>query len=505
MPLLKPIRAQQINPSHPLATGLTGCWLMNEATGEILTDCGPRRSNGSFHYNTTPPEWKPGKYGSALQFGSERFIDCATDKFGWDLTNEISIVALVNQSASQINTIFARSGFVRPCRLSAYSGGKFKWWVYTDGADCVINSTSAHATDSSEFVHVAGVWRAGHGRLYVNGVQEAGESSSSGSLSFINDSQPVGIGGTYEGGNYYYCFNGRIEYVLLYNRALSAEEIKWLYQEPFAMFTRSINPALIAVASATVSLAGSVNAVSTGYADLTLPLSLPQVDLNWLGDILFNGMTANALKLGTTLSQGWFWTRIAGCSVLYRGQSIGQIDFDTILTAADTDACEISPPVYLMHESGSAYFYIVRRYNHYGYQEHTLAASTKVSLDTEGKLDKPRPNKIYAAKVEQVDTDKVRLTWFYCPLGQDSYPACFNIYHDNRTGQINYENHLAVITYQSQKFYSYESGSLETGRYLFAIRAEDGNGIENNSLAYLSIELDDKCPDPINILKAETV
>jgi len=497
MPLLKPTRALQIDWSHPLARGLTGCWLMNEATGEIVADCGPRRNNGSFHYSTSAPAWKPGKHGSALEFGSERCIDCGTDKFGWDITNEISVIGLVNQSASQTNTLFARSGFVRPCRLSAYSSGRFKWWVYTDGTDCNINSTSTHATDGSEFVHVAGIWRPGNGRLYVNGVQEADESSSSGGLSFVNDSQSVGIGGTYEGGNYYYCWNGRIEYVSVYNRALSAEEIRWLYREPFAMFARPISPALIPVTSATVSLAGSVSATSAGSTALTLTGSLQQVDLNWLKDALFNGMTSNSFKLGTTLSLGWFWSRIAGCSAFYRGSSIEQIDFDTVLTVAGKD--------YLPHESSSTYFYVVRRYNHCGYQEHTLAAAAKVSLDAEGQLYKPQPNKIYAARAEQVDTDKVLLTWFYCPLEQGSQPALFNIYYDNRTRQIDYENPLAVISYQGQKFYSFESDQLELGRYLLTIRAENIDGNENSSSAYLAIELYDKGPDAINILQAGTV
>jgi len=475
---------------------------MNEATGEIVADCGPRHNNGTFHYSTTAPSWKSGKYGSALQFGSERCIDCGTGKFGWDLTNQISVVASVNQNASQTNTLFARSSFVRPCRLSAYSSGRFKWWIYTDGTDCTINSISNHTIDGSEFVQVAGIWRPGDGRLYVNGVHEAGESSSSGSLSFVNDTQPVGIGGTYEAGNYYYCFSGKIEYVFIYNRALSAEEVTWLYREPFAMFTRPISPAIIAVSSATVSLTGSAGAASAGSAALTLTNNLPKVDLNWLKDALFNGNSSNALKLGTTLSLGWFWYRTAGCSALYRGQSIEQIDFDTILSVAEKNACEISPPSYLTHEICSTYFYVLRRYNHCGYQEHTLAALAKISLDAEGELDKSQPNKIYVARAEQVDTNKVRLRWFYCPLEQGSQPARFNIYHDNRTGQINYENPLAVISYQGQKFYSYESCSFETGKYLFAIRAEDADGNENSSLAFLSIELDDKCPNAINILQA---
>jgi len=505
MPLLKPIRASQIDPNHPLAKGLTGCWLMNEATGEVVGDSGSHRNNGSFHYSSVAPAWKSGRHGSSLEFGYERCVYCGTDKFGWDITSEISVVALVNQTANQTNTLFTRSGLVRPCRLSAYSSGKFKWWVYTDGADCIINSTSTHAIDGSEFVHVAGVWRPGDGRLYVNGVQEAGESSSSGSLNFYNDSQPVGIGGTYEGSNYYYCFSGRIEYVFVYNRVLSSEEIKWLYCEPFAMFANPIRPALIAVTSATVSLAGSASATSAGSAVLTLSGNLPKIELNWLNGALFNGMTANSFKLGTTLSLGSFWMRVSGCSALYRGSDLGQIDFEEIQSVAEKDACEILPPGYLPHENSSTYFYIVRRYNHCGYQENTFAAVLKVSFDSEGQLEKPQPNNIFTIKTEQVNSDKILLTWFYCPLEQESQPAYFNIYYDNRTGQIDYENALANIKYKDRNFYHYKSNSLDPGRYLFAIRTEDISGIENCSLAQLPIELNSPNPDTITILKAETV
>jgi len=502
MPLLKPIRAIQINWSHPLARGLAGCWLLNEGTGEMVADCGPRRNNGSFQYSTAAPAWKPGRYGSALEFGTERCIDCGTGKFGWDITNELSVVASVNQSSAVSNIIFARSTYVRPCKLSNYTAGRFKWSVYTNGTSCAINSTSYRATDGSEYVHVAGIWRPGEGRLYINGVQEVSESASSGNMNFVNDSQRVGIGGTYEFDSYNYSWDGKIEYIFVYNLALSAEQVRWLYRDPFAMFARPISPASIHIPAAAISLAGSVNETSAGSATLTLTGSSPQIELNWLSDALFNGMTANAFKLGTALILGRFWVRVAGCSALYRGASIEQIDFETILTVAEQN---ISPPDYLPHDNNSTYCYVVRRYNHCGYQEQTLAAVAKLSLDAEGELQEPQPNKISAARAEQVDAGKVRLTWFYCPLEQGSQPACFNIYYDNRTGQIDYENPLAEVSYKGRKFYSYQSDQIETGRYLFAVRAENADGIENGSSARLAIELDDAGPDAINILQAETV
>ena len=503
MPLLKPIRAYQINWSHPLARGLTGCWLLNEATGEKVADCGLGRNNGSFHYATTPPVWRPGKHGPALEFGTDRCIDCGTGKFGWDLTNQVSVVSLVNQSANQTNTIFARSAYVRPVRLHAQSGGRASWRVYTDGTDCLITSTSSHATNGSEWVHVAGTWRAGHGRLYVNGALEVSESSSTGSLT-TTDNQFVGIGGTY-GGGYLYCFDGKIEYIFVYNRVLSAEQVRWLRREPFAMFAGSISPAWIHVPSTIVSLAGLAGAASIASASLETICSLPRTERCWLRNALFNGMTANAFKLGTTLSLGWFWVRVAGCSALYRGNSMDLIDFANILTVAETNAGNISPPGYLPHNSSSTYIYIIRRFNHCGYRENTLAAAAKVSLDASGELEKPQPNKVSAVRAEQAAGSSIRLTWFYCCLEQKSPPACFNIYYDSRTGQIDYNNTLAKITYRGRKFYSYQSETLEPGKYLFALRAEDADSTENSSSAQLSVQLDPASIDPIEIVSAETV
>jgi hypothetical protein len=250
---------------------------------------------------------------------------------------------------------------------------------------------------------------------------------------------------------------------------------------------------------------GNVVSTTDVTAILNLFRSLLYIESNWKREALFNGMTANAFKLGTTLSLGWFWVRVAGCSVLYRGSSMGEIDFVNILAVAEQDACEILPPSYISHNSGSTYFYIVRRFNNCGYQERTLDASVKVSIESNGELAEPQPNKVFDSGAELVDGNKILLVWYYCPLEQKSQPMCFNVYYDGRTGQINYENPLAIIGYKGRKFYSYQCGALEAGRYLFAIRTEDASGIENSSLARLRIQFDPTNPDAIDILSVEGV
>jgi hypothetical protein len=182
-----------------------------------------------------------------------------------------------------------------------------------------------------------------------------------------------------------------------------------------------------------------------------------------------------------------------------------QMDFTNILAVAAKDACEIRPPSYLPHDSNSTYFYVIRRFNNCGYQERTLGAAVKVSIETSGELARLQPNNIFDSKAEQVNGNKIQLVWFYCPLEQKSKPVCFKIYWDSWTGQVDYENPTAIISYQGRKYYSYETGALEAGRYLFAIRAEDVHGVENNSLSQSRINLCTGSPDSINILSAETI
>jgi hypothetical protein len=229
------------------------------------------------------------------------------------------------------------------------------------------------------------------------------------------------------------------------------------------------------------------------------------MESRWLKESLFAGMTANAFKLGTVLTFGWFWPRITGCSVLYRGSSMEAIDFADILAVAEAQADKISPPSYLPHNSNSIYFYIVRRVNNCGFEEHTLSAAVKISIDANGDIASPQPNSIFEIKAHQSDGDKIQLFWSYWPIEQESEPTCFRVYTDSRTGQIDYENPIAAISYTGRRFYVYQTDALPPGTYMFAVRAEDSAGREDSSLALTRIQLRSSKPDAIDILSAEVL
>ena len=66
MPRLKPNRGTLIRTSHPLTRDLTGCWLLNEGTGQTVADLGPYHQYGNFYGG--PPLWKPGRHGYCFRW-----------------------------------------------------------------------------------------------------------------------------------------------------------------------------------------------------------------------------------------------------------------------------------------------------------------------------------------------------------------------------------------------------------------------------------------------------
>lgn len=228
------------------------------------------------------------------------------------------------------------------------------------------------------------------------------------------------------------------------------------------------------------------------------------MEVKYLKDALFGGMTNNGFKLGTVLTGGWFWVRRCGCLLLFRAISIEKLNASDILTVADKDAERISPPGYLQHRAGETYFYVVRRVNLCGALEQTLEAIARVSIDSEGKLAQQRPNSIAALSIEQ-NQGSVKLSFCYCPLWQRKKPALFKIYSDNGSGQIDYENPIATIEYERKGFYCYQSSQLSTGRYKFAVRAEDEDGVQDGCSGFAEIEAAGANVPTAQILSAEEV
>ncbi len=226
------------------------------------------------------------------------------------------------------------------------------------------------------------------------------------------------------------------------------------------------------------------------------------MEIIFLRDALFSGMSSNTFKLGTVLAMGWFWQRISGCCVLYRGQSMKEMDFYRILATANPDAREINHGC-CSHQAGASYYYLLRKLNCCGDAEDTLSAAAKIVIDSQGQLSCGQPNSIVDLRALQKDGNRVVLEWYYCPVSQKSKPVRFKIYGDGGNGQVDYENPLASVGYRGLRFYRYQGNPLEAGRYLFCIRTEDANGSENEALAQITIDVLTTKPEAVSIVSAQ--
>jgi Concanavalin A-like lectin/glucanases superfamily len=105
------------------------------------------------------------------------------------------------------------------------TGNEIEFWIRTTTDDSLAASFSA----AGSWAHVVGVFNNDVMRVYINGALAAGPTNHTGSggiSAHSNGGIQIGrYGPTF--GQY---FNGKIDDVRVYSRALSADEIKQLYQ-----------------------------------------------------------------------------------------------------------------------------------------------------------------------------------------------------------------------------------------------------------------------------------
>ena len=101
----------------------------------------------------------------------------------------------------------------------------FVFTMHPDGTESL--GTHVHVTSTTtlligEWVHVAGTWDGATARIFIDGTEE---SSAPYSLGMINGGAPLFIGTDELNSWGYYNFDGSIDDVYIYNRALSASEV----------------------------------------------------------------------------------------------------------------------------------------------------------------------------------------------------------------------------------------------------------------------------------------
>ncbi|HUV66196.1 MAG TPA: LamG domain-containing protein, partial [Sedimentisphaerales bacterium] len=208
-------------PADPASTGLVAYYAMDNNAED-------GSGNGNHGTLQGAPQWVEGLIGKALQFnGGTDYVEVA-DAPGLDIINTITIAAWI-----KANTFGNWRGFVvkgletAPYAMQMWGDGSLRFgWNYGSPPGAVGNGlvNSNGKMPLGEWAHLAVTYDGSTLSFYINGGLDTQETDVS--LVFGTNDEPLILGCDFPGGDEY--FDGAMDDVRVYNRALSPSEVMFL-------------------------------------------------------------------------------------------------------------------------------------------------------------------------------------------------------------------------------------------------------------------------------------
>lgn len=225
-----------VSPTTSLTSGLVGYWTFDgndtpwtSATAATTIDRSGNNNTGTLTNMSQSTSVVPGIHGQALQFDGVNDNISVTDADSLSFTNNVvSISAWIKRDnltdLDQIVTKRTSSVFEYQLYSNA-STGRVDFNLLTSAGTDVCVAAGGTSLAAGQWYHVAGTSDGTTCRVYLNGGQD-GTGSVSGSMSNTTANFLVGYDGSGTATRY---FNGSIDEVRIYNRALSGAEVQQLY------------------------------------------------------------------------------------------------------------------------------------------------------------------------------------------------------------------------------------------------------------------------------------
>ena len=208
---------------NPAPSGLVAAYDFDESSGTSALDASGNSNTGTI----TGATRTSGKFGSALNFDGKKDLVRINGSAALNVSSEVTLEAWVNPAVTQDGwrTILQReavaywlhashnNGNLRPATGGTFKGEEF--W-FPSPSSIPVNSWS----------HLALTYDGNLLRLYVNGNVVASRAVTG---SIQTNDKPLWIGGSEQFGEF---FQGRIDEVRVYNRALSQSEIRTDMETP---------------------------------------------------------------------------------------------------------------------------------------------------------------------------------------------------------------------------------------------------------------------------------
>lgn len=210
--------ASFLNVAEALDTSLVGLWRFNDEAGTTAVDSSGNGNNGTLEGD---PQWVAGKIEGALEFdGVGDYVNCGDNEV-LDIQNQITLACWFKVDTFGRNwaTLIAKGD-------SSYrlSRGESNYSIHFGFQGAVSSPYSwfdgRKRVNDNQWHHAAGVYDGTEARIYIDGELDA---SQPGSGPMNVSGYPLYIGENAQAFGRYW--NGFIDDVRIYNRALSQEEL----------------------------------------------------------------------------------------------------------------------------------------------------------------------------------------------------------------------------------------------------------------------------------------
>ena len=276
-----------VNPQA--ASGPVGWWKLDDGGGSSAADSSGTGNNGTLVNN---PAWISGVLGGGMNFNGTNQRVSIADNNSLDVSNQITIAAWIKpgKKDTQYPIKKARGDSINGYELSLSSSGKIfvRFNQAASGNTYRLDSSTSYPTDGNTWMHVAATYDGATIKLYVNGVLDASMNTA---VTIATNTIPLSLGSDDQNSA---PFQGGLDDVRIYGRALSAAEIQSL--------NSGINqaPVVNAGGNQTADVATAILLNGT-VSDDGLPNPPGSVTINWSkisgpGSVVF----ANAASPQTT-------------------------------------------------------------------------------------------------------------------------------------------------------------------------------------------------------------
>jgi hypothetical protein len=209
-------------------SGLIGLWSFNgqDVRGTVAYDRSGQGNNGTI---TGGPRAVPGKVGQGFEFSNSKSIVLSTSAF--DLTSSSFTISAWFKTVSTGSNlgIYTKSGASSRIKLYQTGGSTLRFRLVNSSAVGVSIDTSGININDGAWHQVAATFDFSNaaGVVYIDGVSRGSGTGPSGDL----DASPsVHLLGQGDGGNAE-SWNGSLDELRIYNRALTAAEVLQLYTQ----------------------------------------------------------------------------------------------------------------------------------------------------------------------------------------------------------------------------------------------------------------------------------